>query len=121
MKWILHGMLPMEVPIVINLPVLMFSMAVVLVTGISCVPRPALEFSRPVATQMLADSTRSTIGSAGHKPATGTPTSACFNTPTKCSTENFFFMAKSPLSILQNDSRSELLKYTGADQPNVSA
>jgi hypothetical protein len=27
--------------------------------------------------------------------ATGTPTSACFNAPTICSTENFFFMARS--------------------------
>jgi predicted permease len=67
MRWMPQGMMPSGVPININLPVLVFSIFIALITGVCCGLRPALEFSRPVASQMLADSTRSAIGSAGNK------------------------------------------------------
>jgi predicted permease len=67
MRWMPKGMLPPGVQIDINLPVLLFSISIALITGVCCGLKPALEFSRPVAGQMLADSTRSVTGSAGTK------------------------------------------------------
>jgi len=67
MKWMPQGMLPMEVPIAVNLPVLLFSMAVALATGIGCGLRPALDFSRPISNRVLAGSTRGPIGSSRNK------------------------------------------------------
>jgi putative ABC transport system permease protein len=67
MRWMPRGMLLPGVQINTNLPVLLFSILIALITGVCCGLRPALEFSRPVAGQMLADSTRSSTGSAGTK------------------------------------------------------
>jgi predicted permease len=67
MRWMPQGMLPSAVPIDINLPVLLFSISIALITGVCCGLRPALEFSRPIVGQMLADATRSATGSAGNK------------------------------------------------------
>jgi predicted permease len=71
-KWLPQGMLPMEAPTAVDLPVLMFSIVVALITGISCGLRPALEFSRPVVSQMLVSSARSTAGNTASKRIHGT-------------------------------------------------
>jgi predicted permease len=66
MRWVPQGMFPMEAPVAVNFPVLLFSMAVALATGICCGLRPALNFSLPVTGQ-LAGSTRGAIGNAHKK------------------------------------------------------
>jgi predicted permease len=67
MKWIPQGMLPMEVTVSVSVPVLLFSMAVALATGIFCGLRPASDFSRPIASQALAGYTRGAIGNPRNK------------------------------------------------------
>ena len=67
MKWTPQGMLPMEIPVAVNLPVLLFSMAVAVATGIFCGLRPASDFSRPIGSQALASSSRGAIGNPGNK------------------------------------------------------
>jgi len=67
MRWVPQGMLPMEVPVTVNFPVLLFSMVVALATGICCGLRPALNFSHPITGQALAGSTRGVIGNTHKK------------------------------------------------------
>ncbi len=61
------GMLPAGQPVVMNLPVLLFSIAVALMTGVCCGLRPALNCSRQKSNLALAGSTRGAIGDIRNK------------------------------------------------------
>lgn len=67
MKWVPDGMLPVGSTVTVNLPVLVFSIAVALVTGVICGLRPALGFSRLKDCQGLAGSTRGAVGNRRNK------------------------------------------------------
>ncbi|MGA7523104.1 MAG: ABC transporter permease [Acidobacteriaceae bacterium] len=67
MRWIPEGMLPAGQPVAMNLPVLLFSIAVALLTGVCCGLRPALDFSRQKSNLALTGSTRGTIGDTRNK------------------------------------------------------
>ena len=67
MRWLPTGMLPMGTRIAVNIPVLLFSMAAALATGIVCGLRPAWDFSRPSASHVLTVSTRGSVGNARNR------------------------------------------------------
>jgi predicted permease len=67
MKWLPEGMLPIGTQVEVNIPVLLFSFAVDLATGIVCGLRPAWDFSRPSASNVLAVSTRGSVGNARNR------------------------------------------------------
>lgn len=67
MRWLPKGMLPGDLRVTLNIPALGFSIVIALIVGVCCGLMPAIKFSRPVASQMVADSTRTASGTVGSK------------------------------------------------------
>jgi len=68
LHWLPDYALPHEAVFHINLPVLAFSVALAIVSGIASGLAPALQFSRPEVAQLLQSSTRRAAGSVhGHR------------------------------------------------------
>jgi putative ABC transport system permease protein len=66
-RWLPEYSFPHEVVISINLPVLLFSSAIAIVTGVLSGLAPAFQFSRPQAARLMQSSSRRTTGGARGK------------------------------------------------------
>ena len=67
MRWLPQYSFPHEVAISINLPVLIFSSAVAILTGVLSGLAPAIQFSRPQVAQLMQTGSRRTTGSTHGK------------------------------------------------------
>lgn len=67
LRWMPEGLFPSEAAIRINLPVLAFTVAVALLTGVLFGLWPALHLSRPDLAQVMQSGSRRTTGGAGGK------------------------------------------------------
>jgi len=66
-KWLPEYSFPHEAVLKINVPVLMFSVVVAIVTGVMSGMAPAFQFSRPQVAQLMQSSSRRTTGGARGK------------------------------------------------------
>jgi predicted permease len=70
MRWLPEYSFPHEVAISINLPVLGFSCAIAILTGVLSGLAPAFQFSRPQVAQLMQSSSRRSTGGAASKKRT---------------------------------------------------
>lgn len=66
-RWLPQGAIPHEALIQINVPVLAFSVAVGLITGVVSGLAPAFQFSRPQVAQLIQSTSRRSTGGSGGK------------------------------------------------------